>query len=225
MESPTWTARPNTGHRALVTLKRRGVLDTLVTQNIDGLHQEAGSDPDRVVEIHRDDALRRVPVVRRPHADARCARPGGGGRGGPAVHRVALGEAVLGNRKSATIEARQNLVVEDLVRSEKAAAGCDLLLRWGPCSPSIRRPAWSPRPSGRCPRRHRERRADDSTTSPTSWCGVRSATSSGRSSPDPDHRPTAPGRISLRLARLDAAPGRTTDTGDGAEGPMPPNAA
>ena len=37
---------------ALVALERAGVLDTLVTQNIDGLHQAAGNDPGRVVEIH-----------------------------------------------------------------------------------------------------------------------------------------------------------------------------
>src|SRR5476651_384517 len=52
MDSPTWAAEPNVGHDALVTLERRGLLDTLVTQNIDGLHQAAGSDPDKVVEIH-----------------------------------------------------------------------------------------------------------------------------------------------------------------------------
>ena len=43
---------PNAGHAALVDLERLGRLDTLVTQNVDGLHQSAGSDPDRVVEIH-----------------------------------------------------------------------------------------------------------------------------------------------------------------------------
>ena len=52
LESPTWQAEPNAGHRALVDLERRGVLHTLVTQNVDGLHQAAGSDPDLVVEIH-----------------------------------------------------------------------------------------------------------------------------------------------------------------------------
>ena len=45
-------AEPNAGHRALVALERRGKLDTLVTQNIDGLHQKAGNSPARVVEIH-----------------------------------------------------------------------------------------------------------------------------------------------------------------------------
>jgi NAD-dependent deacetylase len=51
-EHPAWTARPNAGHRALVHLERSGRLVALVTQNIDGLHQRAGSDPARVLEIH-----------------------------------------------------------------------------------------------------------------------------------------------------------------------------
>src|SRR4029453_16084410 len=43
---------PNAGHRALVDLERRGNLHTLITQNVDGLHQAAGNSPDKVVEIH-----------------------------------------------------------------------------------------------------------------------------------------------------------------------------
>jgi NAD-dependent deacetylase len=44
--------RPNAGHAALVDLERQGRLRALVTQNIDGLHQAAGSAADRVLEIH-----------------------------------------------------------------------------------------------------------------------------------------------------------------------------
>jgi len=47
-----WTARPNTGHKALVDLELAGRLHAIVTQNIDGLHQLAGSDPGRVIEVH-----------------------------------------------------------------------------------------------------------------------------------------------------------------------------
>ena len=43
MRNPAWTARPNAGHLALAELERRGRLELLVTQNIDGLHQAAGS--------------------------------------------------------------------------------------------------------------------------------------------------------------------------------------
>jgi len=45
-------AEPNAGHRALAALERTGRLIGVITQNIDGLHQRAGNDPDRVVELH-----------------------------------------------------------------------------------------------------------------------------------------------------------------------------
>lgn len=41
---------PNAAHDALATLERRGALDAVVTQNTDGLHQEAGSET--VIELH-----------------------------------------------------------------------------------------------------------------------------------------------------------------------------
>jgi NAD-dependent deacetylase len=43
-------ARPGPAHRALVRLEDAGLLDAVVTQNVDGLHQDAGSR--RVVELH-----------------------------------------------------------------------------------------------------------------------------------------------------------------------------
>ncbi len=42
--------QPNAGHKALVTLERMGILKAVVTQNIDGLHQDAGSVT--VYELH-----------------------------------------------------------------------------------------------------------------------------------------------------------------------------
>ncbi|WP_157247539.1 SIR2 family NAD-dependent protein deacylase [Nonomuraea typhae] len=47
-----WAAQPNAGHDALVELERAGLLRALVTQNIDELHQRAGSSPDKVIELH-----------------------------------------------------------------------------------------------------------------------------------------------------------------------------
>lgn len=43
-------ATPNTGHLALASLQARGVVATIITQNVDGLHQRAGADP--VIELH-----------------------------------------------------------------------------------------------------------------------------------------------------------------------------
>jgi NAD-dependent deacetylase len=44
------SARPNPGHLALGTLERMGILRTVITQNVDNLHQDAGNS--RVLEIH-----------------------------------------------------------------------------------------------------------------------------------------------------------------------------
>ncbi|MDY6831289.1 MAG: NAD-dependent deacylase [Thermodesulfobacteriota bacterium] len=44
------TAAPNPGHRALFDLERMGILQAVITQNIDNLHQEAGNT--QVIEMH-----------------------------------------------------------------------------------------------------------------------------------------------------------------------------
>lgn len=131
LTSPTWQARPNDGHRALVALERRGILDTLITQNIDGLHTQAGTDPAKVVEIHGNGreaiCLRcghRQPMeailerVRAGEPDPTCDEPTEHGLCG-------------GILKSATISFGQSLRAEDLARSEAAAMRCDLLLAVG----------------------------------------------------------------------------------------------
>lgn len=43
-------AAPNAGHRAVAALQRQGLVGGVVTQNVDGLHQQAGAT--RVVELH-----------------------------------------------------------------------------------------------------------------------------------------------------------------------------
>jgi NAD-dependent deacetylase len=45
-----FTAEPNEGHRALARLEEMGLLKAVITQNVDGLHQAAGSR--KVVELH-----------------------------------------------------------------------------------------------------------------------------------------------------------------------------
>jgi NAD-dependent deacetylase len=122
---PVWQARPNAGHRALVALEHMGKLDTLITQNIDGLHQRAGNSPERVVEIHG--------TVR----EVVCMRCGARGPMLATLERVRAGErdpACLdcgGILKSATISFGQPLVAEDLERAERAAWSCDVLLALG----------------------------------------------------------------------------------------------
>jgi NAD-dependent deacetylase len=147
LHSPTLTAAPNAGHRALVTLERTGRLHTLITQNIDGLHQEAGNDPGRVIEIHgtmrqvvclrcgqRCPAADVLDRVRAGEEDPSCQAPAGPGPGGlaPAGPGPDTPVSVCGGiLKSATISFGQSLVAEDLRRAETAATSCDLLLAVG----------------------------------------------------------------------------------------------
>jgi NAD-dependent deacetylase len=49
---PAWTAEPNDGHRAVAELEKTGRLVALITQNIDELHQRAGSSREKVIELH-----------------------------------------------------------------------------------------------------------------------------------------------------------------------------
>lgn len=50
-------AKPNAGHRALAALEGLGVLEALITQNVDDLHRQAGSK--RLLEIHGNFSLLR----------------------------------------------------------------------------------------------------------------------------------------------------------------------
>jgi NAD-dependent deacetylase len=125
LASPAWTAEPNAGHLAIVELERQGRLHTLVTQNIDGLHQRAGNDPANVVELHG--TMREV----------MCLSCADRGPMEPVLDRLRVGEEdpvcmrCGGILKSATISFGQSLVAEDLLRAHRAAAACDLLLAVG----------------------------------------------------------------------------------------------
>lgn len=123
--SGMWDAEPNAGHLALLELERRGKLDTLITQNVDGLHHKAGHDPALIVEVHGN--VREVV----------CLSCGDRGPMEVALERVRAGEedprcdACGGILKSATISFGQSLVPEDLDRAERAARRCDLMLAVG----------------------------------------------------------------------------------------------
>ena len=125
VDSPAWTAEPNVGHRALVALERRGKLHALVTQNIDELHQRAGSSPAKVVEVHG--SMRRVmcwECGRRAPMEEALARVRAGENDPPCPH-------CGGIQKSDTISFGQALVPEVIDRALRAAAEADLLLAIG----------------------------------------------------------------------------------------------
>jgi NAD-dependent deacetylase len=116
---------PNAGHVALAELERRAALHTLVTQNVDGLHEAAGSSPGILIEIHGN------------IHEAKCLSCGWHGPMAETLDRVRAGDAdptclVCGGMlKSATISFGENLVPADLERAQVAAVGADVFLAVG----------------------------------------------------------------------------------------------
>ncbi len=106
-------------------IERRGKLHALITQNIDGLHQQAGNSPEKVIEVHG--TLHEATCM---HCDWR-------GRMQPILDRVRAGEEdppcerCGGILKSATISFGQPLVPEVIERAMRAAADAELLLAVG----------------------------------------------------------------------------------------------
>jgi NAD-dependent deacetylase len=125
LDHRAFSAEPNPGHLALVDLERKGKLHTLITQNVDGLHQRAGSSVERVVEVHGT-----VHEVMCMSCDERAPMQ-------RALDRVRAGEddppcrSCGGILKSATISFGQGLDPDALMRAETAALQCDLMLAVG----------------------------------------------------------------------------------------------
>jgi NAD-dependent deacetylase len=125
LSSPAWSARPNAGHKALVSLEHRGRLHALITQNIDELHQIAGNSPARVIEVH---------------GTMRKFMCWGCGMRGPmqaVLERVRAGEEdphcrdCGGILKSDTISFGQQLAPEVIDRAMRVAGEADLFLSIG----------------------------------------------------------------------------------------------
>jgi NAD-dependent deacetylase len=125
LHSEMWSAQPNAAHHALVELERKDALHALVTQNVDGLHHAAGQAPEIVVEIHGN--------VR----EAKCMTCAWRGPMDETLERVRAGEDdprcrdCGGILKSATISFGENLVPDDLHRSQLEAARAGVFLAIG----------------------------------------------------------------------------------------------
>ncbi len=115
-------AMPNTAHYAVVQLERIGKLSSVVTQNVDGLHQLAGSSPEKVIELHG--THRFVSCLDCGHAHPRARFQEWVTPEGQAPDCEKCG----GLMKPATISFGQMLKPEVLERATEEAQACDLLL-------------------------------------------------------------------------------------------------
>ncbi|MEY2491518.1 MAG: NAD-dependent deacetylase [Verrucomicrobiota bacterium] len=117
-------ARPNAVHHAIARLEREGMLQAVITQNIDGLHQLAGTSAKLLVELHGTNAM----------VECQSCH----WRGDPEPHfeffrlnrRTPLCECG-GFLKPATISFGQNLDPAELERATQGATDADLAVALG----------------------------------------------------------------------------------------------
>ena len=125
LEETLSAARPNAGHIAVARLVAAGKVSHVITQNVDGLHQQAGVPDAQVIELHG--------TTRHAHCLA-CGK-----RFDPAPIKerflkdetLPICDACGGIVKSATISFGQPMPEGELRRADAAVAECDLLLAMG----------------------------------------------------------------------------------------------
>jgi NAD-dependent deacetylase len=142
LAAPAWTAEPNAGHLALVDLERQGRLTGLITQNVDGLHQKAGSA--LVHELHGTiwfvdclNCARRIamtevtPRLEAGEDDPACLACGGILKSATISFGQSLDQTVLDAAATATRSADLFIAIGTSLQVHPAAALCDLALEAG----------------------------------------------------------------------------------------------
>jgi len=114
-------AKPNAAHLALADLYHQGRLAAIITQNIDGLHQQAGIPDEDVIELHGN--TRRV----------RCMSCNAVSSDHEAFARIQAGEpapecACGGYLKPDTISFGQAMPETEMKRATALSQSCDLFL-------------------------------------------------------------------------------------------------
>ncbi len=117
-------AKPNKGHLAIAKLMHRGIVQDLITQNIDGLHQMGGAPAERVIELHGNATY------------AACVTCGERFELAP-IKQAFSADGTLpvcdcgGPVKTATISFGQQMPQEPMQRANDAANACDLFIAVG----------------------------------------------------------------------------------------------
>jgi NAD-dependent deacetylase len=121
-----WTgAKPNSGHYAVARLVACGKTTMVITQNVDNLHQDAGTPSDRIVELHGNASYATCLEcgLRHELADLKA----------PFLERGAIPACrdCSGIVKTATISFGQPMPEAAMTRAEAASLDCDLFLVLG----------------------------------------------------------------------------------------------
>ena len=118
-------AAPGRGHKALANLVRRDKIATIITQNIDNLHQASGVAAEHIVELHGNGTYATCLDCGQRHelADVR--------RAFEATGAAPECTACNGPVKSATISFGQAMPEREMRRAQAAVLACDLFIAIG----------------------------------------------------------------------------------------------
>jgi NAD-dependent deacetylase len=108
-------ARPNPGHAGLAALERLGILQTVITQNVDGLHQMAGNSD--VIEFHGNFAWQRCLDCDRSIETSRVD-----------LSRIPPRCSCGGILRPDCIFFGEMIPTDALIRSQRLSASCDVML-------------------------------------------------------------------------------------------------
>jgi NAD-dependent deacetylase len=121
-----WTgAKPNAGHFAVARLVGRGKVSTVITQNVDNLHQESGVPTSQVIELHGNASYATCLECGLRH-ELEVLKQSFLGRDEIPVCRDCGGLV-----KTATISFGQSMPQDKMLRAEEATLACDLFIVLG----------------------------------------------------------------------------------------------
>ena len=118
-------ASPNRGHRSLSHLVSTGTCTSVITQNVDGLHQASGVPDEKTIELHGNATYARCLECRQRYDLEPILE---------AFRRdetLPTCDACSGTIKTATISFGQSMPLGPMQRSEEEALSCDLFIAMG----------------------------------------------------------------------------------------------
>ena len=119
------SSEPNRGHRAVAELVRRGTVSSVITQNIDGLHQDSGVPDEQIIELHGNVTYATcLSCAKRFELDAiyeACE----------VDETLPICDVCDGTIKTATISFGQAMPEEEMMRAQEETLACDLFIVLG----------------------------------------------------------------------------------------------
>lgn len=126
MDEVMTRAEPNRGHRAVERLVRSGKATSVITQNVDGLHQASGVPDEKVIELHGNSTYAKCLSCGTRHelAEIRAVFEGEG--------RMPICSSCGSDYvKTATISFGQAMPEEEMARAQAVTLACDLFIAIG----------------------------------------------------------------------------------------------